>query len=191
MSNASKGFSLIEMLLVIAIIMIIAAIATTGSGSYRSRQLRAASMQLYGDLQKTRVDAMTKSTANRGSRGFGIRLNSSSSYAIFEFQDDPNNTGVVAGSDNNFHDDGGAEEALVKSTTLPDGVTVTVGAVCSGCDANVLIFNKQGLAKGTTWAGGGRTFIVQLSGIADARCLVLADVRIREGIWNGSKCTKQ
>lgn len=178
MNNVSKGFSLIELLIVVAIIAIIAAIATTGSGSYRSRQLRAAAMQLYGDMQKTRVDAMTKSIA-ANSRGWGIRFDSSSQYTIFEFND----------TNGNFDYDSG-ETANTRQVTLQPGITVTVNGNPAG-DDNVVIFNKQGLAKASTWAGGGRTFIVQLSGIADARCLVLDDVRIREGTWNGSKCTKQ
>ena len=188
-----KGFSLVELLIVIALVAIVATIALWGSQSVKGHRLTAASKQLYGDLQKVRVDAMTRSTANRGSRGFGIRLNSTTTYTIFEFQDDPTNTGVVAGTDNNFQDDGGAEESTTRTVSLPTGITVTVDGDPPG-DNNVVIFNKQGLAKASTWAGGGRTFIVQFSGVNQIRCVTLDDVRIREGVWNAAsnpKCAIQ
>ncbi|MBI3752538.1 MAG: prepilin-type N-terminal cleavage/methylation domain-containing protein [Deltaproteobacteria bacterium] len=181
MLKSEKGFSMIEMLLVIAIIMIIAAIAATGSGSYQGRWLRAASQQLYGDLQKTRIDAMTKSIA-ANSRGWGIQFDSSSQYTIFEFND----------TNGNFDYDSG-EAANARQVTLQTGITVTKQA--SGDPSgrtNVLMFSRQGLSKNYKWSSvGNRTYVLRYSGIADARCLVLDDVRIREGAWNGSECTKQ
>src|SRR3989338_886362 len=175
---SQKGFSMIEMLLVIVIIMIIAYIAANGSDFYQSRRLMAASQQLYGDIQKTRIGAMTKSIA-ANSRGWGIQFDSSSQYTIFEFND----------GNGNFNYDSG-EAANARQVTLQTGIAVTVKGNPAG-DDNIVIFDKQGLSKATTWAGGSRTFIVQLSGGSDGRCLVLDDVRIREGIWYASKCTKQ
>ncbi|MBI3756126.1 MAG: hypothetical protein HY265_08210 [Deltaproteobacteria bacterium] len=132
---------------------------------------------------------MTKSTPGITSRGFGIRFTSSSAYRVFEFND--SNTA------DNYQYDGTAEEANPTDVTLASGITVTVtgnppSSAVNG-NSNVLIFDKHGLAKATTWAGGGRIYVIQLSGVSQIRCVTLDDVRIREGVWDAanSSCAIQ
>lgn len=176
---SEKGFSLIELLIVIALIAIIAAIATLGSQSYQSRNLVAASEQLYSDMQKIRMDAMTRSS-QANSRGFGIRFNSSTAYTIFEFND-------VNG---NFIDDSG-EEVTVKQTTMPSNATVTVNNATDPT-GSVRIYDKLGMIRDTAWNKTAIIYVVRLAGVSQARCVWLDTVRIREGSWDGvSTCIAQ
>ncbi|MBI5874445.1 MAG: prepilin-type N-terminal cleavage/methylation domain-containing protein [Deltaproteobacteria bacterium] len=181
-----RGFSLIELLVVVALIAIIAAIAMMGRDTYQGRQLKAASQQLYGDLQKVRVDAMTKSNA-ANSRGFGIRFTSSSAYRVFEFND--SNTA------DNYQYDGTAEEANPTDVILTSGITVTLGNTTTPPTGtgNVLIFSKQGLPKDNIWGQDNRIYVIQFSGVSQIRCVNIANVTIREGVWDAanSSCAIQ
>lgn len=178
-----KGFSLVELLIVVAIIGIVAGIAMWGGDYLRGGyKLGAASRQLYGDLQKIRVDAMTKSAA-ANSRGFGIRFTSNTIYRIFEFND----------ANGNFTDDAG-EEVTVRDITLPSSVTVVMG---DGTDptltANVRILDKQGRVRNTNWSIGNTQdiqYVLSLTGVSQNRCVKVETVRIREGVWNNGTCTE-
>lgn len=186
MLKSEKGFSLVELLIVIALVAIVATIALWGSQSVKGHRLTAASKQLYGDLQKIRVDAMTKSPSGATSRGFGIRFTSNSAYTAFEFND----------TNGDFTYAGTGEEANTKDIVLTNGITVTLQDATSTPTGtnNVLIFNKQGLAKNYQWSQGNRTYVIQLSGVSQIRCVTLDDVRIREGVWNAAsnpQCTIQ
>jgi len=176
---------MVELLIVVTLVAIVAAIAMMGRETYQGHQLKAASQQLYGDLQKIRVDAMTKSSA-ANSRGFGIRFTSGSAYTAFEFND----------ADNNFTDAGTTtEETNTRNITLRSGITVTLGDTTTPPTGtgNVLIFSKQGLPKDNTWAQLNRNYVIQLSGVNQIRCVNIANVSIREGVWNAasSSCAIQ
>lgn len=183
MRRDENGFSMVELLIVVALVAIVAAIAMMGSGTYKGRQLNAASRQLYGDLQKIRVDAMTKGDPTLpNSRGFGIIFTSNLAYRAFEFND----------IDTDFSYAGTGEEINTTNVTLAGGIAVTLGNA-GDPTANVLIFSKQGLAKDFNWSQGSRTYVIRLSGISDARCVDIANVTIREGVWNAasSSCAIQ
>ena len=84
--NDKKGITLIEVVIVLAIIAILASLTAVGPGFIRNENISRVSRELLGDLQRARQDAMTRSEAP-DSRGFGIRFASNTSYVIFEFSD--------------------------------------------------------------------------------------------------------
>lgn len=177
--KSERGFSLMEMLIVIALIGTVASILIMNSGFVQRQQLTAASRGLYSDLQKIRQDALTRgSVAN--SRGFGIRFASNASYSIFEFND----------ADGDFTYDGAGEESGAVQKTL-SSVTITIGAAGDPTN-NILIYDKRGMTRTVNWSSaGGRTYVLRATGgVSQARCVSVSTVRIREGVWNGASCSE-
>lgn len=181
-----KGFSLIELLVVVVLIAIVATIAFMSGDVIKRHRLTAASRQLYGDLQKVRVDAMTRSPSGTSSRGFGIKFNSTTTYTAFEFND----------TNGDFQYAGTGEEANTRQTTMPDSITIqrkSGGSLVdpSGSNDDIVIFDKKGLAKNNNWSPIGGTYVLQYTNLSEKRCIMWDDVRIREGVWDGSACQKQ
>lgn len=184
----SKGYSLVEVLVVVALVGVIATIATMGSDFVQKHRLTAASRELLGDLQKIRQDAMTRSNPALGanSRGFGIRFSSNTTYTTFEFNDC---TGDFIYDANGCA--GNREEAGTSQKTLPSSVTVTIGDA-GDPTGNILIYDRRGMARdNNNWnavGGGGRTYVLRRAGVAEVRCVTVTPVRIREGRWDGANC---
>jgi prepilin-type N-terminal cleavage/methylation domain-containing protein len=177
--DGERGFSLIEILVVLAIIGVLLAIAGLGSDAVERQRVAGATRELLADLQRVRQDAITRSSGAT-SRGAGIRFASATSYSTFEFAD----------VDVDYVYDGTAEELAgsVRTKALSGGLLLTLGDPTK----TVIIFDKQGMARETDWAfvpGAGLQFVVQSSRLpALAKCIVLHQGRIREGVLNGTNC---
>lgn len=183
MKNQS-GFTLIELMIVVAILGALITVVALTSTSYLKRQsLSASSREVLSDLQKVRMDALTRGSSGNN-RGFGIRFASNTEYFSFEFND----------ANNNFVYNGASEELSAKAKRLPNNVTIKRWNGSSlvspnSSDADVLLFDKRGLLRDNNLSAIlGNTFVLELSGVWPSRCVVLSPVRIREGVWNGTAC---
>lgn len=184
-----RGMTFIEVVVVIVIVGIMTLIAVEGVSSYQIQEVRAASKQLLGSLQRVRFNAMTKrSPALIASRGFGLQLvgipASYIGYRHFEFNDCNNDfTYSTIGCA------GGPEEsAPVNGLTFPRAVSVTVDRNPPG-DDDIIMYDELGVARSTAWAMGGRTYILTHNNSdITQRCVAVSTVRIREGVWNGATC---
>ena len=185
-SRFEKGFTLVEILIAIAMMGILSALTYQGFEMLHRHRLNAAAMQLFSDLQKSRQDALTKSQPQPiNSRGFGLRFNPDStatSYLLFEFDD--------CNDDFDYDADGcssNREEASVKEKTLPRGVTMRAGA--SAMPANeILLYDKRGVSRTENWGMKNLTVVLQHPDVSPARCIAVTYARVREGLWNGSAC---
>jgi prepilin-type N-terminal cleavage/methylation domain-containing protein len=179
--NNMRGMTLFEMMLVIAIMAICAGFTSHGMDLVRRERVASAARMLYADIQKARVEAVT-----RGGDGFGIRLVSRNSYEMFKFND--------CNNDSNYDPDscpgGTREEADVIQRELHSSVELHKTNPFTDVSDDVRIFDRFGSPRCSTGGLGGITILVgdnQKSG--PIRCISISTNRIREGIWKGSQCS--
>lgn len=181
-----KGFTLVELLVVIALIGIISAIAGLSPSYIKRYRLGAAAQELLADMHGIRQQALTRGIAAKG-RGFGIRFSSDTEYALFEFED----------IDDDYVHDGSAEESSGDSKTLPRNISVARwdGSSLVGpqtVDGGILLYDKRGMARTSNWgAVGNIVYVLAVDGISPSRCVTVGRVMIRGGLWDGSSCAYQ
>jgi prepilin-type N-terminal cleavage/methylation domain-containing protein len=187
-SKKMRGLTLIELMVVIAIIAIMTTFAVLGMNVIYRERVASANRELLADLQKVRMDAMTQ-----GTMGYGIRFESASSYTTFRFKDCNGNfeynSDTCAGS--------AREEESSKSMSLPSSVTLKQGnppaVPANNIVEDVIIYDKQGQPRKGDWEPFSELFIV-LQYTSDAsyvKCIAVTTNSIREGSWNGSSCSVQ
>jgi len=188
--NKQNGFTLIELMIVIALMGIMFSLASLGFDLLHRQRLSSAAVELLADLQTVRMSALTKSS-DSASRGFGLRFldDSYNSYRTFEFTD--NGEGTPGNADNYVYDEG--EEVVDFEKTLGAGVVVHIGASGEpfGLD-KTLLYDKRGMVRDSTWSSvAGRTYVLTHPSVSQARCVTVSLARIRGGIWNGTSCDLQ
>lgn len=195
--SGEMGFTLVEILVAIAIFGILVTLSYSGMEYVRKHRLQSASRELLSDLQRIRQDAITRSTQNKSGgtvngRGFGIRFDSNASYQLFEFDDCNDsfsyNANTCPGPPAN---PSAREEIGNRSKSLSSGITATIGASTSpDSDTHIVLFDRNGIPRQPNWSFVGKTYVLRLAGVDPPRCVSISNVRIREGTWNGSTCVE-
>lgn len=191
-----RGFTIVELMVVISIIAILAVIAALSADFIRKEQVASATKELLADLQQTRVEAMTAgpSTAIPQMRGSGIKLTSSSAYALFKFNDC--NEDYVYGADTCTGSK--PEEAEARTVAMPSSIELlrfdgTNLVTPTGVAADMRIFDRYGMPRAAdTWAAVGSTVLVlRHRSAGHTKCIAIETNKVREGAWNGTSCAQQ
>jgi prepilin-type N-terminal cleavage/methylation domain-containing protein len=178
--SAMGGFTLMELMFVMGIMAIIGGFAALSTDMIRRERVAGATRELYADLQKARLDAMTQ-----GGKGFGIRLESQNSYVIFKFEDCNEDYTY----DTNTCTGATREETNIIKRTLHSSLSLHKTNPSTNVNNDVRIFDRFGSPRQPTWGLGGITILVK--NVPDSgliKCISISASRIREALWNGSEC---
>jgi len=179
-TNGMRGVTLIELMLVIAIMAICAGFTSQGMELVRKERVASAARMLYADIQKARVDALTKD-----GNGFGIRLVSQHSYVMFKFDDCNNDSNY----DSNTCANGTREETDIMQRELHPSVVLHKTNISTDVNNDVRIFDRNGIPRRSTGGMGGITILVgDNQDAGPIRCISISTTRIRQGFWKGSEC---
>jgi prepilin-type N-terminal cleavage/methylation domain-containing protein len=178
--DGMRGVTLLELLFVIGIMAVLLGFTSQGMDLVRRERVVSATQELYADIQKARVEAMTQD-----GKGFGIRLASHNSYVIFKFND--------CNNDSNYDDDtcanGSREETDIVRRELHPSVLLCKTNPSTSVNNDVRIFDRFGLPRRSSGGIGPITIYVKNDqSIGPIRCVTISTNRIREGTWNGSEC---
>lgn len=189
-----RGVTLIELVVVLAIIAIVAALVAVGPEFVSTDRVRSTSKELLSDLQWIRQSAMTQgpdATAPQ-MRGFGIRFESTNRYRLFRFND----------SNLNFTYNGVGEESPLtagevttrqRDVSLPIKLKIKSGVNLIDPNNNVLIFDHIGIPRQSNLAFQQMSVVIENPNTSDVqkKCVSVSFNRIREGVWNGIECKEQ
>jgi prepilin-type N-terminal cleavage/methylation domain-containing protein len=188
-----KGITLIEILVVLAIIAIVATLMAVGPEFSGTDRIRTASRELLSDLQWARQAAMTQGPGGTVPqlRGFGIRFESTNIYRIFRFNDTNTNFIYDAGEERSITDG----EASPRQRDLYSTIQLMINSGGTPVSPNndVLLFDRQGMPRQSNWSFSQITFVIQNPNNpgAQAKCVTVTFNRIREGVWSSGVCTEQ
>ena len=189
-----EGVTLIELIVVLSIISILAALVAIGPGFTSTERIRSATKELLSDLQWLRYSAMTQGpdAACPQLRGLGIRLESNKRYKLFRFND----------INSNFNYDGiGEEQALTqvgagtaqRDIYPPLEVKIKKSGELVNPDNAVLLFDHFGIPRQRNLGFQQMSIVFQNPDMNELqkKCVSVSFNRIREGIWNEDECQEQ
>ena len=151
--SRNKGFTLVELMIVIAIIGVLAAIITPSFLSWRDRsKVRGDATELRAAFESTKLRAIKHNT-----------------NAVVTFPDATSYQAYVDTNNNNVRDAG---EVIITTRTLAPGVTITTNTFTG----NDMAFNPRGMANGPNSTGrivmtspGGASYEVVVSSFGRVR----------------------
>ena len=184
---------MIELVIVLTIILIGAALVAMGPGFVSADRISSTSRDLFGDLQWIRHAAMTQGPDSLAPqlRGFAVRFESEKRYRLFRFND----------SNSNFIYDGPAEElplasgeATPRIRDIPSPLELKInsgGTLVDPAD-RVLIFDHLGIPRAASLGFQQMSIAIQNPNTPEVqeKCLAISFNRIREGHWNEGKCSE-
>jgi prepilin-type N-terminal cleavage/methylation domain-containing protein len=179
-THNEKGFSVLELLAVIAIIGILAGMASLSTSYIRRERLAGAARTVLADLQLARGRSLTTAPPDNipNLRGFGINFVSANSYSTFTFDDHTLPS---------FQYNDATEAFNPRTTALPSSVQMTIGGAAPA--NRIVIFDRFGIPRTDNWGTGIMTIVLRDPSVANfVKCINVSETRIREGNWNGASC---
>jgi prepilin-type N-terminal cleavage/methylation domain-containing protein len=193
-ANNAQGVTLIELIIVLSIISILAALVAIGPGFTSTERIRSAAKELLSDLQWLRYSAMTQGpdAACPQLRGLGIRFESNGIYRLFRFND----------TNANFNYDGIGEERQLTKVGAGSGqrdihppleLKIKKSGELVNPDNAVLLFDHFGIPRQTNLGFQQMSVVFQHQEMNELqkKCVSVSFNRIREGIWNENECQEQ
>lgn len=191
-----KGFSLIELVVVLSIAGILLGIASVSMNFVRKERVNSCTKNIFADIQKTRYDAVTSGPTPTGiapyKRGNGIRFVSATQYVIYTFND---SLPVSASSDTgDYQYTNQTEEVGAETINSSYGQiqiqTATLHTPTNNFQNDMVIFDRFGYPRQWDWQVLSPMYIVisdpSLAGYT--RCITITTTIVREGVWNGATC---
>lgn len=189
-----KGITLVELVVVLAILAIATVLVAVGPGFVSADRIRSASRELLSDLQWLRHSAMTQGpdSATPQLRGFGIRFETKNRYRLFRFND----------SNGNSMYDGTVEESPLalgepavrsKDISFPIELKINSGGTLADPDNHILIFDHLGMSRQPNLGFQQASFVIQNPDMHEVqkKCVSVTFNRIREGVWHGNSCEEK
>lgn len=189
-----EGLTIVELLIVLAIFAILAAIVAIGPGVTSTERVRGAAKELLADLQWIRYSAMTqgRDASSPQLLGFGVRFESKSRYRLFRFND----------TNGNFAYDGIEEErppsseearARPREISPPIELKFKKGGTLVEPGNAVLLFDHYGIPRQSNFGFQQMSIVFYHPEMNELqkKCVSVSFNRIREGIWNESECQEQ
>jgi prepilin-type N-terminal cleavage/methylation domain-containing protein len=179
------GVTLIELIIVVALIGIIGSFAVIGFDFINRERLSSATTELVADIQRVRVEAMTEGQTTPTHLGYGIRFSpGTSSYTMFTWYDD---------TPTDFQYDV-SEERDAETNSLNTILSLTVADLVNP-NHRVLIYNKNGLPQryltaGSTAIAGDMLITLSEASSSIVRCIQVGTNTIWEGVISGATCTQ-
>jgi prepilin-type N-terminal cleavage/methylation domain-containing protein len=189
-----KGLTLIELIIVLSIISILAALVATGPGFISSERIRSAARELLADLQWIRYSAITQGpdASCPQLRGLGVRFESNKRYRLFRFNDSNRNF-VYDGMEEEWALHDGETGTKQRNITSPLELKIKKSGVLVDPDNAVLLFDHYGIPRQSNLGFQQITIIFHHPDTEELqeKCVSVSFNRIREGIWNENECQEQ
>jgi len=176
-----RGITLVELMVVVGIVSVMAGLSSISMDILRKEEVMSVTRELLADLQKSRMDSMTKD-----GHGRGLRFKPETGYVLFEFDD--------CNGDYRYDVDscGGhrREEANVNIRRVPPSVVLRKTTPSNPFDNDVLIFDRHGSPRLSNWGLGMMTIVVTSTKNPEMiKCVSVSRTRIRDGSWEMDRYT--
>ena len=165
---SKRAFSFIELIVLLAILSIMLAIGVPYLTKYIKKYgIEKETAQIYSDLVAQRFKSITTG------ENYGVAFNVNS-YTLFRFDD----------SNYNMKYDGPSEMADAVTKSVKYRILKKTNGGYLSASNNIVIFDKNGVARNVNWGFGGFTIKVDSSGIGPIRynCVIISAQRIKEGV---------